>query len=112
MEIQDSKPVWVAWTNTDCTEGRGYRVPLHVAESYEAALRLGRRGSVQGSDCDVSECVAVKVNNTWLIPGRIAPEDGTDKKARLVREAKELALENARKAGLSEDDIKILGGQP
>lgn len=110
MEIQESKSVWVAWTNTDCTEGRGYSVPLHVAESYEAALRLGRRGSVQGSDCDVSECVAVKVNNTWLVPGRIAYENEQDKKDGRLREAREAALEKAKKAGLTPDDLAALVG--
>lgn len=107
-EIQDFKPVWVAWTNTDLTEGRGFSVPYAVAESYEAAVRLGRKGSVMGSDCDVSQCLAVKVNHSWLVPGRIMPENEEDKKLRKAREAKEAALEKAKAAGLSEDDIAAL----
>ena len=105
MEIQDSKPVWVAWTNTDCTEGRGYQIPCVVAESYEAALRLGKGRNVQGSDCSVSKNLAVKINNTWLVPGRIAYENDEDKQKRRMREA---TLEKAKKAGLTLDDIAAL----
>ena len=108
MEIQDSKTVWVAWTNTDLTEGRGFIIPLHVAESRETAIRLGRKGSIQGADCDVTEAPAVKVKNQWLVPWRIATENDDDKKARAKREAKEAALARAKAAGLSDDDIAAL----
>lgn len=108
MEIQDSKTVWVAWTNTDLNEGRGYRVPLIVAESRETATRLGRKGSVQGCDCEVTEVMAVKVNNQWLVPGRIAIESDDDRNARMKREAREAAMARAKEAGLSDEDIAAL----
>jgi len=110
MEIQDSKPVWVAWTNTDCTEGKGFTVPCVIAESYEAAERLGSGRNVQGSNCHVTESLAVKINNTWLIPGRISQENDADKKKRRMREAREAALEKAKKAGLTPDDLAALVG--
>lgn len=108
MEIQETKRVWVAWTNTDCTEGRGRQVPLHVAESYEAAVRLGRKGSVQGCDCTVTESVAVKVANQWLVPGQIQYETKGDKALRLLREKRDAAIDRAKAAGLSDDDIAAL----
>ena len=108
MEIQDTKAVWVAWTNTDLTEGRGYRVPLHVAESRETAIRLGRKGSVMGCDCEVTEALAVKVNNRWLVPGRIASETAEDKKARLKREERDAAIARAKQSGISDEDIETL----
>lgn len=108
MEIQESKQVWVAWTNSDCTEGRGYQYPLHVAETQDTARRLGRRGSVQGSDCNVTECTAVRINNQWLVPGRIEPETIADKQARQAREAREEVIAKAKAAGLSDDDLALI----
>lgn len=108
MEIEQTKQVWVAWTNTDLTEGRGARFPLFVAESREAAVRLGRGKSVQGSNCSVTEGIAVKIDGQWLVPGRVEGESGQDKKDRLRREAKEAALEKARAAGLTDLDLAAL----
>lgn len=110
IEIQDSKTVYVAWTNTALTEGRGYSVPYVVAESPETAARLGRKGSVQGSDCHVAACTAVRVDNQWLVPGRIAAETKDDAALRAKREAREAAAQKARDAGLSDDDIAALVG--
>lgn len=111
VEIQETKAVWVVWTNTDLTEGRGWELPLHVAESPETASRLGRKGYVMGTDCHVTEEVAVKVNGKWLIPGCIAQESAEDKAARLKREAREAAATRAKAAGLSEADIAALVGE-
>jgi hypothetical protein len=108
MEIQDSKKVWVAWTNTDRTEGRGYQVPFCVAESYEAAIRLGRKGGVQGCDCNVTEEISVNINNQWLAPAWIRLEIAEDRIARKSREEKELAITKALHAGLTDSDIAAL----
>lgn len=108
MEIQDSKTVWVAWTNTDRTEGRGRQYPAHVAASREAAIRLGRKGGVQGCDCDVSQAMAVRINNVWLVPGQIEPETDDDAKRRAAREAKEAVMAKAKEAGLTDEDIALL----
>ena len=40
IEIQESKTVFIAWTNTDLTEGRGVQIPLAVCESQTTAKRL------------------------------------------------------------------------
>jgi len=69
--IEDTKDVYVAWSNTDLTEGRGGQIPKHVAEVYETAVRLGHKGSVQGCDCPVTKELAVKVGGKWLAPARI-----------------------------------------
>lgn len=111
MEIQNSKTVWVAWTNTDLTEGRGNQYPLCVAESKEAAERVGKNGGVMGSNCHVSAAIAVMVNNTWLIPGVIQKETKLDAALRLKREIREMAIAKAKAAGLSEDEIAALTGK-
>ena len=110
VEIQETKTVYVAWTNSDLTEGRGRSIPYCVAETQETAERLGRKKSVQGSDCHVSPTTAVKVNHTWLIPGIIETETAEDTKRRKRREAGEAAAIKAKAAGLSDEDIAALVG--
>ena len=109
MEIQDTKSVWVAWTNTDCTEGRGRKIPKAVCESEAAAIRLGRKGSVQGSDCGVTECTAIKVNNKWLVPGDIKPATKEDEAYQKGIDAKRAVLKKAKAAGLTSEDLRLLG---
>lgn len=108
MEIQETKPVYVAWTNTDLTEGRGLEYPLCVAESMETAQRHGYKKSVQGGNCRVSEETAVKVKGIWLIPGRILPESQEDLKKRINREEKEAVLAKVKSLGLSESEVAVL----
>ena len=110
-KVEKTKPIWVAWTNTDLTEGRGWNIPLHIAESPETAARLGRKGSVMGSDCHVTQEIAVQIGGKWLAPaGRIHTETKEDTAARLKREAREAAIGKAKASGLSDDDIAAMVG--
>ncbi|MCK5613691.1 hypothetical protein KAR91_68130 [Candidatus Pacearchaeota archaeon] len=109
IEIQDTKAVWVAWTNTDCTEGRGLIVPKAVCDSEATAIRLGRKGSVQGSDCNVSAGVAIQIDNEWLVPGRIIAESKEDIKAQKKVNEKRDVIEKAKAAGLTEYELTLLG---
>ncbi len=111
-ETLETKPVWVAWTNTNLTDGYGESYPLCVGESPEVCERLGIKGGVQGSRCHVTKESAVKVNGKWLIPGRIILEEKVDTTKRKIREAKEKAIEEAKALGLSEEQIKAIGAQP
>jgi len=110
--IQESKPVWVALTNTDLTEGRGHLFPCAVCDSPTTAMRLGRGRSVQGSDCTVVRAIAVRVNNAWLAPCVIEPETEKDAQARLRMEAAEAAEAKARAHGLTDAEIRALKGTP
>lgn len=109
--IEDVKDVYVAWSNTDLTEGRGYAVVAAVAESYEAAVRLGRKGSVMGSDCEVTKEKGFKIGGQWLIPGLIHKETKEDTALRVKREARESAMAKAKAAGMSDADIAALTGK-
>lgn len=108
MEIQESKEIWVAWTNTDCTEGRGRQIPKAICATKATAIRLGRRGYVQGSDCPVSCEVAVKVKGRWLVPGEITPPTKEDDKSQQVLDKANAALDKAKDAGLTDEEIKML----
>jgi hypothetical protein len=107
VEIKD---VWVAWTNTDLTEGRGRLVPLAVCELETTAIRLGRKGSVMGSDCDISKEPAVFLG-CWLVPGVIQAATGADRTAQVALTERRSAEAKAKAAGLTDAEIKALRGQ-
>lgn len=109
LEVE-TKEVWVAWTNTDLTEGRGKRVPLAVCELETTAIRLGRKGYVMGSDCPVTKETAVFYGG-WLIPGVIEPSTGADGAAQMALNARRSAEAKAKAAGLTDAEIKALRGQ-
>lgn len=108
MDIQETKKVWVAWTNTDCTEGRGFVVPKAVCELHATAIRIGKKGSVQGSDCNVTEEVAVRIENRWLVPGRIHYATKEDVEAQKIADDRAEALRRAKAAGLSDEDLRMI----
>ncbi len=109
--IEQTKHVWVAWTNTDLTEGRGYRKIHAVAWSYETARRLGGEGSVMGCDCEVTKETAYKIGGCWYVTGvGIQNESKEDEAARSKREAREAAIAKAKAAGMSEAEICALTG--
>lgn len=109
-KITDSKKVWVAWTNTDLTEGRGRAIPKAVCQIEATAIRLGEKGSVMGSDCNITESVAVLVEGIWLVPGEIkSPNSGDLKEQDRLNEFRR-AIEKAASAGLSNEDILALCG--
>ena len=109
LEVE-TKDVWVAWTNTDLTEGRGYPIPLAVCELETTAIRLGRKGSVMGSDCHVSKATAVFFG-CWLVPGVIEPATSADGAAQMALNARRSAEAKAKAAGLSDAELKALRGQ-
>lgn len=105
------KKVWVAWTNSDLTEGKGKSFPLVVCDKKSTAIRLGSRGGVMESDCVVTEESAVEFpNGRWLIPGRIISASIEDDKQEAISDKREAAIIKCRDAGISEDEIKAITG--
>lgn len=112
LKILDAKDVWVAWTNTDLTEGRGHQIPRVVCASETTAIRLGKKGYVMGTDCPVTKSIAVRLKGTgWLLPGRIIEPSAEDLLQDAAREELRAIEDKARAAGLTDDDIKALRGQ-
>ena len=103
-----TKEVFVVWTNTDLTEGRGFQIPKYVCGTYKTAERLGRKGYVQGCDCPVTKVVAVNYNGKWLVPGIIVSPTKEDLKKQEEEDAFSEVLSKAKSAGLSEKDIEVL----
>ena len=107
-----NKKVYVAWTNTDMTEGRGKVIPLAVCECRATAIRMGANGSTMGSDCAVTECIAVEIEGRWLAPAQIHLPTIEDRKVQESMNKRDDAIKKARAAGLSEEDIKHLSIAP
>jgi len=110
MKIEDAKTVWVAWTNTDLTEGRGLQIPKAVCEMKTTAVRMGKKGSVQGTNCNVTKETAVKIAGSWLVPGRIHSATREDKAEQERIDARADALKRAKEAGLTDEDVRLLAG--
>ena len=129
--ITNRKTVWVAYTNTDCTEGRGYDIPIAVCELEVTARRLARgrhdwnpttpaggnarrlaRGRhVQGSDGPVWPVDLLEINGKWYAPSEafyVKEPTRDDDKEQARLDAKREALEKARAAGLTDADLAAL----
>lgn len=105
-----TKPIWIAWSNTDTNEGRGEHYPLAISESRAAVIRLGKRGSVQGCDCDISPFNAVEVEGRFLAPFYAQPSTKEDDQADVEYQSQQQAIARAKAAGLDEQTIQILLG--
>lgn len=108
-EISEVMDVFVVWTNTDCTEGMGYQYPIHVCQKRSTALRLSKRKGVQGSDAEVTTGLAVRVNGSWLADVRIERPTAEDDKLQAIIDAKDAVIAKMVAAGISDDEMKILG---
>lgn len=109
--MSEKKTVWVAYTNTDCTEGRGHDVPIAICALEVTAKRLAHKRYVQGSDGPVRSMELIMIDNEWYAPGSAitvvlpSSEDIAEQEA---INAKRAAIEKAKAAGLTDDDLKAL----
>lgn len=110
--ITDRKKIFVPFTNTDLTEGRGYAVPLHVCTVEATARRTGAKKSVQGSDCEVRTFDMVRIGDQWYVPRgavRFVEPEAADIDAQKAVDGRREAIEKAKASGLTDDDLKNLG---
>lgn len=110
-----SADVFVVWSNTDLTEGRGTEYPAYICELESTAKRLARGSYVMGSDARYTKEKGYYIDNKWYFMGHSVPsskEDDTEEARleaeRLRQEKKNKALEKAKALGLSEEDINDL----
>ena len=111
QEMTEKRTVWVAYTNTDCTEGRGYDVPIAVCAMEITALRLARHKYVQGSDGPVRKMELVKIDGRWYAPAsavQVIEPTAEEEAAQKQLDAKRAIVEKAKAAGLTDDEIKAL----
>lgn len=106
--MANTRDVYVAWTNSDLSEGCGHTYPLVVCEEYETAVRLGMGGGVQGSDCKVTKEKAVVVNERWCAPTRIIHPSIADIQLKLKRVDCAKLVDKALNLGLTLEEIEKL----
>lgn len=112
------REIWVVWTNTDLTEGRGTEYALHYCELEATARRLAKGGYVQGCDCRITKKKMFLHENMWYAPGpHITPPSDTDRQVeqqleveRTKQARRDQAIARARELGLSDEDLEILKG--
>lgn len=117
MNPTKTQVAYVAWTNTDLTEGRGWQIPLAVCEFEATARRLGVKKNVQGCDCPVEQSEIYLINNRWYGPINLISPSKEDtaietkiRAAEAALAAKMVVIEKAKALGLSEEDIAVLKG--
>ena len=103
----ETKVLFLTYTNSDLTEGRGYHIPIAVSEMLSTAERLGKGKYVQGGDCPVNEVECIHVNARWYIPldcvNVIKPTNND-----LAVEKKLITLRKLKSLGISEEDLRAL----
>jgi hypothetical protein len=110
--MTEKRTVWVAYTNTDCTEGRGRDVPIAVCAAEATALRLARKQYVQGSDGPVRTLELVEIDGKWYAPSAaidVIEPTREDIAAQTAIDAKRAAMKKAKAAGLTDADLLALG---
>lgn len=103
--IKSIKKAHVVYTNSDCTEGKGYNYPIYVCENQFTAKRLGKNKYIQGTDCPISERNLYLIDNTWYGPiNLIKPSKDDALKAQKIAE-EEKFIEKIKDLGLTKEDI-------
>jgi len=106
--MTEKRTVFVAYTNTDCNEGRGQDIPIAVCAAEATAVRLASRRYVQGSDGPVRKMDLVKIDGKWYVPVEavhIVEPTREDIANQAARDARRAAIEKAKAAGLTDEDL-------
>lgn len=108
----EKKTVWVAYTNTDLTEGRGRDIAIAVCAEEMTAKRRASKKYVQGCDGPVCAVELVKIKGEWYAPiDSIIGIEGPSKEdivMQAILDAKNEALKKIRSAGLTDVDLAAL----
>lgn len=104
----NTRKVYVVWTNTDLTEGRGSVVPQYICALKATALRLAKGINVQGSNGEITESTVTYDSNQISYIGPVKIIQGN-----LEDEEKEKRLQErqaiARKIiGITKEELRII----
>lgn len=104
----ETKEVFAVIGNTDCTEGRGRLFVKKYCETMATAIRLGRKGYVQGGDCPIEKRTLFKPDgdHRWYGPVGVEEPDNADVKLQEQLDIQNTVLEKAKSLGLSDEEIK------
>ena len=105
--VTEKRIVWVAYTKTNLTEGRGHDVPIAVCAAETTAFRLARKSFAQGGDGPVRTMELVNINGEWYAPIEaivIVEPNREDIELEAWREA----MAKMKAAGLTDAELRAL----
>lgn len=103
--------VWAVKTNSDLDEGRGREYVAHFCKLQATAVRMAKRGYVQGSDCPVQPVDVLVLDGKHVLPMsmiNVVPPSKEDEVAEQRLWDRDAALMKAKSAGLTDAEIKLL----
>lgn len=107
--------LWAVKTNTDLTEGRGREYVKAFCRLRATAIRLSKKGYVQGGDCPVEPVEVLLLDGKRVLPASIilvqepTPDDEAMEKRIIARDE---AVAKAKSLGLTYDEILAIRSQP
>lgn len=100
--------MWVVWTNTDLTEGRGRQIPIAWHESQTDAINSAHKKGVMGSDASVKESPLVKRGAQIYGPVNFQRTTSEGRKGDAARQTKAAIVQKMLDAGLTPDEIQTV----
>lgn len=105
--------LYIVFTNSDLTEGRGFLVPFAWSYNKYTALRLAKRRGVQGSDADVQSIETIEHLGMEYIPIACVPVEyptKQDEDLQKQEEERNNAIAKMRELGVTDDLLqKVIG---
>jgi len=98
-------------TDSNLTEGRDWKVHVAFCASPTTAKRLARGIGVQGTDGYVDEVTVYYINGRWHAPIIIKYSSHDDIVQDELDNRRQAALEKARAAGLTDEELDLLTKQ-
>lgn len=110
--------VYVAYVNSDLTEGRGVNIPFAVCQLKSTAIRLGKEKNVQGSNAIIKPIDLIEITENgvanWYAPVKGCVWIQTPNKQDISKDKEEKIkqgiIQKAKELGLTEKEIQILKG--
>ena len=103
--------LWAVYTNSDLTEGRGRQYVAHFCRTEATAIRLARRGYVQGSNCPVEPVTCLVLDGKHVLPvsliNVVEPSKEDEAEERKL-EARRAAISRAKELGLTDEEISAI----
>lgn len=100
--------LYAVYTNTDLTEGKGAQYPFAWSTSETAAIRLSKRKGVMGADAEVRQVCGIRIGKTTFAPVHLEVPTTHDLSVDQLRHDRNEAIEKAKSAGLSPEEIKLI----
>ncbi len=104
----ETKDVFVLYTNTDLTEGRGNQYPISVCESESTAIREGCKKGVQGTDIRAEKEFAVRIDGNWFASVNIIKPTSDDEMKDETAQKIQAIKEKLKNSGLTAEEMVLL----